>query len=425
MEGDGSLTGYITALLVLIVFSGLFSASETAIFSLNTLRLERLAREGNKKAKELLNLLQRPAELIATILLGNEMVNVGISATSAVLFVKLFGEEKGALLTVPITVITLLIFGEVTPKTLAIKYAESYAFFILPFIKLFYYLTLPVRKVLVGFASLILKPFKIELFSSPKAMTEEEFMLLVSQGAKEGTIAQEEKELIDRTLDLGEVKVKEIMVPKHKIFALKDDMSVGKALKLLEQVKFSRIPVYKDSLDHITGILYTRKILPLNLSKEDLKKPIKEFTDKPFFVPEFLTIDKLLEEMQKTKKHMAIVVDEYGNTAGIATLDDILREIVGELPDEKKGHQPEYRKLSKEKFLFSGETPIDELKELLNLKEEETLEEVDTLSGLIMALLGKIPKEGEKVEFQNYTFTVEKMDGNRIDKVLVERSKWK
>jgi Mg2+/Co2+ transporter CorB len=301
------LLGYYFALSLLIVLSGLFSASETAFFSLNTLRLERLAKEGNRKAKELLNLLSNPADLIATILVGNEMVNVAIAATSAVLFVKLLGEEIGAAVAVPVTVITLLIFGEVTPKTLAIKYSEKYAFFILPFIKLVYYLTYPVRLVLVGFASLLLKPFGVELFSTPKAITDEEFMLLVAQGAKEGTIAQEEKELIDRTLDLGESSVREIMVPKHKVFALKEDTPVEEALKLLSQVKFSRIPVYKDSLDQVTGILYTRKILPLTLREEDLKRPVKDFAVEPYFVTEFLTVDRLLEEMEFDLNFLSLV----------------------------------------------------------------------------------------------------------------------
>jgi len=422
MEGE-SLTGYYIALAVLLLLSALFSASETAFFSLNTLRLERLAREGNKKAAEILKLLQNPADLIATILVGNEMVNVGIAATSAVLFVKLFGEELGAALAVPVTVLTLLIFGEVTPKTLAIKYAEKYAFFILPFIKLVYYLTYPIRTVLVGFASLILKPFGVELFSTPGVITDEEFMLLVSEGAKEGTIALEEKELIDRTLDLGEILVKEIMVPKHKIFALKEDTPVKEALELLKDVKFSRIPVYGDSLDHITGILYTRQILPLTLKPEDFERPVKDFAVEPYLVPEFLTIDRLLEEMQRTKRHMAIVVDEYGNTAGLVTLDDILREIVGELPDEKENScQPEFEELCTGVFRFSGQTPVDELKEVLNLEDDELLEEVDTVSGFVMATLKKIPQEGDSFKYRGFRFTVEKMEGNRVGSVVVERA---
>ncbi len=412
---------YYFLLPFLVLLSALFSASETAFFSLNTLRLERLAKEGNKRAEEILRFLQNPADLIATILIGNEMVNVGIAATSAVLFVQLLGPDLGSVLAVPITVLVLLIFGEVTPKTLAIKYSERYAFFIFPFIKLISRLILPLRALLVGFAELLLKPFGVELFNKPKVLTDEEFLILVSEGAKEGIIGKEEVELIDRTLDLGEIAVREIMVPKHKIFALPEEMSVEDALKFLKDVKFSRIPVYRDSLDHIVGILYTRKILPLKLSSNDLNRKIGEFTDKPYFVPEFLTIDKLLKEMQRNRRHMAVVVDEYGNTAGIVTLDDILREIVGELPDEKVHEEVE--KLSDEKFKFSGDTPIEEVKEVLNLKDDGVLNEVDTVSGLIMALLEKIPEKGEFVDYQGFRFKVEEKEGNRIKSVVVERLK--
>ena len=412
---------YYFLLPFLVLLSALFSASETAFFSLNTLRLERLAKEGNKRAEEILRFLQNPADLIATILIGNEMVNVGIAATSAVLFVQLLGPDLGSVLAVPITVLVLLIFGEVTPKTLAIKYSERYAFFIFPFIKLISRLILPLRALLVGFAELLLKPFGVELFNKPKVLTDEEFLILVSEGAKEGIIGKEEVELIDRTLDLGEIAVREIMVPKHKIFALPEEMSVEDALKFLKDVKFSRIPVYRGSLDHIVGILYTRKILPLKLSSNDLNRKIGEFTDKPYFVPEFLTIDKLLKEMQRNRRHMAVVVDEYGNTAGIVTLDDILREIVGELPDEKVHEEVE--KLSDEKFKFSGDTPIEEVKEVLNLKDDGVLNEVDTVSGLIMALLEKIPEKGEFVDYQGFRFKVEEKEGNRIKSVVVERLK--
>ena len=414
-----SLTLYYLLLPLLILLSALFSASETAFFSLNLLRLERLAKEGNRRAEEILHFLQRPAELIATILIGNEMVNVAIASTSAVLFVKLLGEE-GAPLSVPVTVVTLLIFGEVTPKTLAIKFSERYAFFIFPFLKFVSRVLTPFRKVLVGFASLILKPFGVELFSKPKAMTDEEFMILVSEGAKEGTIGEEEVELIDRTLDLGEMDVREVMVPKHRVFALPEDMRVRDALEVLKKVKFSRIPVYKDSLDQVTGILYTRRIIPLRLKPEDLEKPIRDFADKPFFVTEFLTLDDLLDQMQRTRRHMAVVVDEYGNTAGVVTLDDVLREIVGELPDEKETCE-DFERLSEKTFRLSGETPVEELKELLCLSDDEILREVDTVSGLIMALLKKIPDEGDSVEYQGYRFTVEKKEGNRVKSVVVER----
>ncbi len=406
-------------LATLLFLSALFSASETAFFSLNTLRLERLAREGNKRAEEILKLLQNPADLIATILIGNEVVNVGIAATSAVLFMELFGKALGSVLAVPVTVVILLIFGEITPKTLAIKYNERYAFFIFPFLKFVSRLILPLRVFFVSFATFVLKPFGVKLFNEPKVLTDEEFLTLVSEGVKEGIIGEEEVKLIDRTLDLGEVTVREIMVPKHKIFALPEDVTVEEALGRLASVKFSRIPVYRNSLDQVTGILYTRKILPLSLSEEDLKKKIVHFADEPYFVPEFLTVDKLLKDMQKTRRHMAIVVDEYGNTAGLVTLDDVLREILGELPNEKE-QEEEIEKISEKKYRFLGDTPIEEVREVLGLKEDEVIREVDTVSGLVMAVLEKIPREGESFEYQDYRFTVEEMDGNRIKSVIVE-----
>jgi len=210
--------------------------------------------------------------------------------------------------------------------------------------------------------------------------------------------------------------VKEIMTPKHKIFALPEELPVRKAIEKIKEKKFSRIPVYRDSLDQITGILYMRKIIPLKLKQRELDKPIKEFMDEPYFVTEFLTLDKLLEEMQRTKKHMAIVVDEYGNTAGLVTLDDILNEIVG-------GDQKESKELSEDRLRLAGDTPMEEVKELLRLREDEILTEVDTLAGLLMALTERIPKKGESICYQGYTFTVEETEGNRITSVIVEKKK--
>ena len=216
--------------------------------------------------------------------------------------------------------------------------------------------------------------------------------------------------------------VKEIMVPKHKIFAIQKDIPLKEAIEEIKKTRFSRIPVYDKSLDEIVGILYTRKILPLKLKLEDLEKPVGQFIDKPYFVTEFLTLDKLLEEMQRSKRHMAIVVDEYGNTAGIVTLDDILSEIVGEIPDEKKNSE-EIEKITESRYKLSGNTPIEELKELLNLEDDETLEEVDTVAGFIMALMKKIPSKGESISYKDYRFIVDEMDGNRITSVIVEKEK--
>ncbi len=408
-------------LAVLLLFSALFSASETAFFSLNRLRIERLALAGDKTAKEIYNFLQNPAELIATILIGNEMVNIAISSTSALLFMDLFG-EKGSIYAVPSTVIALLLFGEVTPKTFAVKYSEKYAFFVVRFIKLVSFVLTPVRAVLITFVSLILKPFGIELFSEQKVISDEEFMILVEEGAKEGVIAKEEKDLIDRTLDLDESDVKEIMVPKHEVFALPADMKVKDALNEIKKRRFSRIPVYGKDLDDIKGILYTRKIIPLQLKDEDFEKPVVEFTDKPFFVPEFKEIDDLLEEMQRKKKHLAIVVDEYGNTAGIVTLDDILSSLIGEIPDERQTEEKDFEKIGNKKYRVNPSVSIEDFKDFFGIDEiTEEEKDVDTVGGLVMRLLDRIPKEGDSVEWNGLRLKVERMEGNRIKSIIVER----
>ncbi len=421
---SGSSSAIFVELFVLISFVGLsalFSASETAFFSLNKLRMERLALAGDRIAKDIYGFLKDPAELIATILIGNEMVNIAISSTAALLFIDLFG-EKGAVYSVPFTVIVLLVFGEVTPKTFAVKYNEKYAFFIVKFIKVIAFFLKPIRAVLLGFVSLVLKPFGIELFSEQSVVSDEEFMILVEEGAKEGVIATEEKELINRTLDLDDSDVKEIMVPKHEIFSLSADMRVRDALEKIKEKRFSRIPVYGDNLDDVKGILFTRKIIPLQLKQEDFDKYISEFLEEPFFIPEFKEIDILLEEMQRNKKHLAVVVDEYGNTVGIVTLDDILSSLIGEIPDERQVVDRDFEKIGKDRFRVDPSVSIDDFKEFFGVDEEtEEEKDVDTVGGLVMRILDKIPKEGDEIDWLGLKIKVEKMEGNRIKSLVVER----
>ncbi len=417
---DGDVPLYLALLFILVLLSAIFSASETAFFSLNTLRIERLATEGNKRAKRIQSLLKSPSNLIATILIGNEMANIAIASVSAVLFTNLLGRE-GSVLSVPITTIVLLIFGEVTPKVLAIRYNEAYAFFVAKFIELLSILILPLRMLLVFIASTILKPFGVTPFSKAKALTDEEFMILVAEGERGGSICNEEKQLIGRTLELGDMDVKEIMIPKHRIFALNQDETVGEAIEKISKTKFSRVPIYGNSLDDIKGILYTKTLLPFKLKGINLEKPVKNFMNKPYFVTEFLTLDKLLEQMQRTKNHMAIVVDEYGNTAGIITLDDILSEIVGRLPDEKIEEEKDFERIGKNKIRISGDANVDDLKDLLELNENPLLDEVDTAAGLLMAILGKIPSKNESTIWQGYRFTVERKEGNRILSIIAQR----
>jgi len=410
MEPDGS--GSFIVLPILLLLSAAFSASETAFFSLNTLRLERLANEGDKRAEKILKLLSKPADLIATILIGNEMVNICIASVSTIVFVKLLGAGLGATVAVPATVAILLVFGEVVPKTFAIRFNERYAFFILNFIATVKVLFTPLRHILVGFAELTLKPFGLELYGKPKTLTDEEFLILVSEGAREGTIAKEEKELIEKALNLGETDVKDIMTPRHRVFAIHEQTPAKDAVEFLKKGKriFSRIPLHRGSIDEITGILYTRNLVLLKLKGGNLGVPVKELANPPWFVTEFLTVDRLLEEMQRSKRHLAVVVDEYGSTAGVVTLEDVINAIVSD------------RKTPVETQVLPGDIPIEDVKKVFGFKGK-VVEEVDTLAGLVMAISGKVPKVGESVELEGYRLTVKAMEGNRITMVKVERKR--
>ncbi len=414
---DPSKTALVVGLLTLSAF---FSASETAFFSLNRLRVEKLSSFGNDAAKRVCKLLKKPVELIATILIGNEMVNIALSSVLTVILMKSFG-KKGAFLAVPTGVLIILTFGEITPKTLAVRFSQGYAFFASRIIEVFYLLTYPLRKILLTLAQLILKPFGVSLLATQRKISEQEFLALVEEGFKSGSITKEERDLIFKTLELGERDVKEIMIPKHEVFALNQELPLKEAAELVAQKKFSRVPVYGKDLDDIKGILYARRLVPIVLSKERPLK-VKDLMDAPFFVHEFKKLDDLLEEMQRSKKHLAVVVDEYGNTAGIVTLDDILEELVGKIPDDTKANVPDFEVIGDNLYRVNASMSVEEFKELFGIKEETAEEgEVDTVGGLVMSLLDRIPREGDKVVWKNLHITVEKMEGRRIKSLLVEK----
>lgn len=314
--------------IALVLLSALFSSSETAFFSLNLIRIERLAKEGSKKAREILNLLSKPADLIATILIGNEMVNIAIASTSAVFFVETFGEEIGSMMAVPITLLIVLIFGEITPKTLAIKNAEKYSFFILPFIKTFYAIVSPLRFVAVGLSERILGIFGVELFNKPRVLSEEEFLILVSQSEESGTICKEEGKLLKKTFELDRRKVKDVMIPAEKVFCLDEGMPLKEAVKKLKEAGFSRAPVV-DGEKNVKGIVHVKTLIPHYVKRENLEVPVVEFASEPITAEPDLPLDRLLQTMQKEKKHMAVVCSN-GKLLGIITLDDILNVLLGE-----------------------------------------------------------------------------------------------
>ena len=406
----------LVAFVILLFFSAFFSASETAIFSINPIKLETY--KDNKNVKLIQKFLEHPANVIATILLGNEFVNVTISALGTTIILEYFGEEY-LKYSVFIIILILLIFGEVTPKTIAVKLSERLAFKIAPILNFLIYLFSPLRKILVFVAQRVVNLFGIDLYGKAKSLSEEEFLEILKEAKKEGLFKDREVSLIEKAIYINDLPIKNLMIPRKEIYAIdiKDDMET--IIKKIIDSPYNRIPVFKGDLDEMLGVLIRKKFLPIlmdknfsNLTKDDILKAL----EKPLFIPEFKKTGKVLEEMQKTKRHIALIINEYGNLAGLITLKDILNSLI----EEKYYEIDEIQKISSHTYLVDPTLPIEVFEKFFNLKLPSSYtKEIDTLSGLIMNILGRIPKEGDEINLKNLKIKVEKMDQNKISKVKV------
>ncbi|NOZ77152.1 MAG: HlyC/CorC family transporter [Euryarchaeota archaeon] len=410
---DTSLIFQIAALVVLLFLSGFFSGSETALVSVNKLRIRKLAEEGDQGAEMANRLLQRPNRMLATILLGNNLINILAAAIATNLAINLFG-SKGIGIATGVMTFFILIFGEITPKGFATKNAEyltlKVAKPILFLSKLFspviWGITLLTRRIIkaIGGDPDIVAPF----------VTEEEIKFLVEIGEEEGVIEKGEKEMIKGVFEFGDMTAKEVMVPRIDISRLSADEPLSAALEHILSTGHSRTPVFEGNVDNIIGLLYTKDLLAyLKEGKKDM--PIKEILREAYFVPESKPLDELLREMQDKKIQMAIVVDEYGGTAGLVTLEDILEEIVGEIIDEYDVEEAGIKDLGDGSYLVDAKMDIDEINEVLGL--DLPSEEFDSIGGLLFNRLGQVPVKGDKVEVDGVELIVERMRVRRITKI--------
>ena len=406
----------LVAFVILLFFSAFFSASETAIFSINPIKLETY--KDNKNVKLIQKFLEHPADVIATILLGNEFVNVTISALGTTIILEYFGKEY-LKYSVFIIILILLIFGEVTPKTIAVKLSERLAFKIAPILNFLIYFFSPLRKILVFVAQRVVNLFGIDLYGKAKSLSEEEFLEILKEAKKEGLFKDREVSLIEKAIYINDLPIKNLMIPRKEIYAIDIEDDMETIIKKIINSPYNRIPVFKGDLDEMLGVLIRKKFLPIlmeknfsNLTKDDILKAL----EKPLFIPEFKKTGKVLEEMQKTKRHIALIINEYGNLAGLITLKDILNSLI----EEKYYEIDEIQKISSYTYLVDPTLPIEVFEKFFNLKLPSSYtKEIDTLSGLIMNILGRIPKEGDEINLKNIKIKVEKMDQNKISKVKV------
>ena len=421
----------IAILVILIGLNAFFAASEIAFIALNDTKIEKQAKEGNKKAKQIEKMLETPSKFLSTIQIGITLAGFLSSAFASDAFASKLAPVLNNMIpiginiwqNISILIITIIlsfftiVFGELVPKRLAMKHYEKIAFATIGIIRTISIITAPFVKLLSVTTNAISKIFGVGE-NEEEIVTEEEIKMMVDQGKEDGTIQEEEKEYINNVFEFNDIVASEIMTHRTDMFAV--DINTG-ANELLEEIikddcKHSRIPVYDETVDEIKGILYVKDIIK-NIGKKTFK--IKNIMKEAYFVSQNKLINELFKEMQKNKKQMAIVIDEYGGTAGLITMEDILEEIVGDIFDEYDEFEEEYEKIDDKTYIISGKMPIYDVNKLLNSNIPEG--DYDTLSGYLQEELGRIPTDEENpiIETKELTFKIEEYEDKRIIKVKV------
>lgn len=419
----------ILVLVILIGLNAFFAASEIAFISLNDNKIEKQAKEGNKKAKQIHKMLENPSKFLSTIQIGITLAGFLSSAFASDTFADMLAPALnnvfpigiGIWKSISIIFITIIlsfftiVFGELVPKRLAMKKYEKIAFSTIGIIRIISILTSPFVRLLTITTNAISKIFGVTE-NDEEVVTEEEIKMMVDQGEENGTIEEEEKELINNVFEFNDITASEIMTHRTDMFAVDINMSPSELLEeiIKDDCKHSRIPVYEETIDEIKGVLYVKDIIK-NINKKTFK--IKNIVREAYFVSQNKLINELLKELQKNKKHMAIVVDEYGGTAGLITMEDIIEEIVGDIFDEYDDIEEEYEKIDDNTYILSGSMPIYDVNKLLSSNIPEG--DYDTLSGYLQEELGRIPTDEENpvIETEELIFKIEEYEDKRILKV--------
>jgi len=407
-------------LAALIVLGGFFSASETALFSSNRLTLRRLSDSGDRRARVAHQLFEDPGELLTTLLVGNTIADIGASVLATSIAIRLVGHGHGEWVAFVTVTLVVLIFSEIAPKTLAARRADRMALWVAEPIRAIGRVLGPLIRVLSLIATTLIRPFGAPITTRPPLVTEEQLRFLVQVGEEEGVIEEEEREMIHSIFEMGDTLVREVMRPRIDIIGLPSSATIDEALGLMIEYGHTRLPIYEGSVDHIVGVVYVRDVLPaLREGRRDT--PVLKVLRPAFFVPETKKVDELFREMQQKKVSMAIVLDEYGGTEGLVTMEDILEEIVGEIQDEHDLEEKPIQIVDDHTAVVNGRTHIHEVNEALDLSLPDDTVDVDTVAGLIYQHLGRVPQQGETITVNGVELRVERTVGQRIVKVRVSR----
>ena len=400
------LIGIVVACLL---FSAYFSATETAFSTFNKIKMRNLADKGNKSAKLVLNIEETYDTMLSTILIGNNIVNILSASLSTILFIGWIDDKSGPTVSTAVMTIIVLIFGEITPKTLAKQIPDKFAMFAAPFLKLLMIIFFVFTFIFKKWQDLISKLVKSK---DEDIVTEEEILTLVEEAAEDGSINESESELIKSAIEFGDLEVIDIFTPRVDIIALPKDATYEDIDNAFSGNPFSRLPIYDEDIDHIVGIIYYKDFYQAEEQNFKLENIIKQ----PMFVMKHKLVNELLKEFQTQKQHFAVVADEFGSVAGIVTMEDILEEIVGEIWDEYDEVFEDIKQVSETVYIISGKANVDKVLEVFDI--EKDIEPV-TVNGWIAEELKTLPTRGTKLRFENLNIEVIKMKGRRIDSIKV------
>lgn len=401
----------IIALAVLILMSGYFSATETAFLSCNKTRLRTMAEKGNKRAALVNRLNENYDRLLSTILIGNNIVNLTAASIGTVLFVRLYGDIGATVSTAVITVL-VLIFGEITPKNVAKDCPEKLAMFSAPIIRVLIWIFTPLNFLFGLWKKLVSKVLHLE---SDSRMSQEELLMLVEEVREGGTIDSEEGDLLKNAIEFNDMRAEDILTHRVDLEAVDIESTKEEIAEVFTQSKFARLPVYEDSIDNIIGILNMKDFYD---GTGITAKSIRDIMTKPLFVLKSEKIDELLKLLQETKSQMAVILDEYGGTLGIVTLEDILEELVGEIWDEHDEVTEEYIPIGENRWRVDCSVNLDDFCDFFGIETDST---TISLGGWVMEQLGKVPEAGDSFEFECLSVSVVETDGQRVTFIDVEK----
>ena len=408
-------SGDVTQLIILIILlmlSAFFSSAEAALTTVNRIRIRSLADDGSKRAKTVLKITDNSGKMLSAILIGNNIVNVAAASITTSLAYSLGGSAV-AIANAVIT-IAILLFGEITPKTTATIHAEKLALIYAPIISIFMKIMTPVIFIINGLSNAVLLLLRIDPNAKNQTMTENELRTIVDVSHEDGVIESDEKEMIYNVFDLGDAKAKDVMVPRVHVTFADVNTTYEELIEIFREDKFTRLPIFEDSTDNVIGTINMKDLLLFDNTKEF---HIRDILREAYFTYEYKNISELLVEMREASFNIAIVLDEYGDTAGLITLEDILEEIVGEIHDEYDENEEDFiKEIGEREYMIEGSTNLDDLNDRLDLQLES--EDYDSLGGFIIEHLDRLPEEGDSITTEDgLRLVVESLDKNRIESV--------